>query len=107
HRRPDRRGRRRRDPGAAGMTETVLHVGGASPYDVVIGHGLAARLPAILGEDVQRVAVLYAGELGALADPVVDVLVEHYDVLALGLSDGERTKTAMVASDCWEALGEA
>ena len=68
--------------------DTVLHVGGASAYDVVIGHGLGGRLPALLGESVERVAVLYAGSLGALADPVVDALVEHYDVLALGLPDG-------------------
>jgi len=87
-------------------SETVLHVGGAAPYDVVVGHGLAARLPAILGDSVQRVALLYAGDLGALAQPVLDVLVEHYDVLALGLPDGESTKTAAVAADCWEALGE-
>jgi 3-dehydroquinate synthase len=87
--------------------DTVVHVGGASPYYVVIGQGLAGRLPALLGASVERVAVLYAGTLGALADPVVDALVEHYDVLALGLPDGERAKAAPVASDCWEALGEA
>ena len=87
--------------------DTVLHVGGASPYDVVVGHDLTARLPALLGESVERVAVLYAGSLGALADPIVDALVEHYDVLALGLPEGERAKTAPVAADCWEALGEA
>ncbi len=89
------------------MRDTTLHVGGASPYDVVVGHDLASRLPGILGKGVQRVAVLFAGGLGALADPIVDSLVEHYDVLALGLPDGERAKTASVAADCWEALGEA
>ena len=89
------------------MSDTTLHVGGASPYDVVVGHGLTDRLPGILGEGVERVAVLYAGSLGELVEPVVDSLVEHYDVLALGLPDGERAKTAPVASDCWEALGEA
>jgi 3-dehydroquinate synthase len=86
---------------------TTLHVGGASPYDVVVGHDLAGRLPAILGESVERVAVLYSGELAEQVQPLVDLLVEHYDVLALGLPDGERAKTAPVASDCWEALGEA
>ena len=88
-------------------TDTVLHVGGASPYDVVVGHGLADRLPSVLGEDVTRVALLYAGELGALAQPVADALANHYDVLALGLPDGEASKTASVANDCWEALGAA
>jgi 3-dehydroquinate synthase len=88
-------------------SDTVLHVGSALPYDVVVGHDLRDRLPGLLGETVERVAVLYAGRLGALADPVVDALVEHYDVLALGLPDGERAKSAAVAADCWEALGEA
>jgi 3-dehydroquinate synthase len=37
---------------------------------------------------------------------VLDALVEHYEVLALGLPDGEAAKTAAVANDCWEALGE-
>ena len=86
---------------------SVLHVGGASPYDVLVGHHLADRLPAILGDSVTRVAFLYAGELGALAQPVADALAGHYDVLALGLPDGEDAKTAAVANDCWEALGAA
>ncbi|HXH78498.1 3-dehydroquinate synthase [Nocardioides sp.] len=89
------------------MNDTVLHVGGAAPYDVVVGHDLAGQLPAMLGESVERVAVLYAGELGELVQPLVDSLVEHYDVLALGLPDGERAKTAPVAADCWQALGES
>lgn len=88
------------------MTETVLHVGGASPYDVVIGRGLLDRLPAVLGTDVRRVAVLYADALAEAAQPLVEGLVPHYDVLALGLPDGEAAKNASVANDCWEALGE-
>ncbi|UAL31291.1 3-dehydroquinate synthase [Nocardioides rotundus] len=90
------------------MTEdaTVLHVGGASPYDVVVGHDLLDRLPAMLGDEVQRVALLFPGALGGLAEPVLETLVEHYDVLALGLPDGEQAKSAAVAADCWEALGE-
>ena len=94
-------------PSRTPQDETVLHVGGASPYDVVVGHHLAERLPEVLGEGVQRVALLYAGELGALAQPVADVLAARYDVLALGLPDGEAAKSAAVANDCWEALGEA
>ncbi|GAA3831393.1 3-dehydroquinate synthase [Nocardioides panacisoli] len=89
------------------MTDTVLHVGGASPYDVVIGRGLAERLPSVLGDSVQRVAFLYAAELSQLAEPVLDVLRPAYDVLALGLPSGEQAKTADVAFECWDALGDA
>jgi 3-dehydroquinate synthase len=89
------------------MTETVLHVGGASPYDVVVGRGLAERLPDVLGDTVQRVALLHAAELADLAAPVLAVLRAHYDVLALGLPSGEGTKAADVAFQCWDALGEA
>ncbi len=89
------------------MTETVLHVGGASPYDVVVGRKLADRLPGILGDKVQRVAFLHAAELDELAEPVLEVLRPSYDVLALGLPSGEATKAAEVAFECWEALGEA
>ena len=88
------------------MNDTVLHVGGAAPYDVVIGRDLSGRLPALLGDTVQRVAVLFADPLAERAQPLVDGLVEQFDVLALGLPDGEAAKTAAVANDCWEALGE-
>jgi 3-dehydroquinate synthase len=89
------------------MTDTVLHVGGASPYDVVIGRQLAGRLPGVLGDGVQRVAFLYAAELSQLAERVLEVLRPEYDVLALGLPSGEQAKTADVAFECWDALGDA
>ncbi|WP_300681745.1 3-dehydroquinate synthase [Nocardioides sp.] len=85
---------------------TTLPVGGASPYDVVIGRGLAAQLPQILGDKVQRVALLYAGELGDQAETVAQALQDHYDVHAFGLPSGERTKTYDIVVQCWEALGE-
>lgn len=85
---------------------TEIRVAGPAPYDVVIGRGLADRLPGVLGERVERVAVLYAGELAEQAQPVVDLLLPHYEVLGLGLPQGEAAKTSAVANDCWEALGE-
>lgn len=85
---------------------TVLHVGGASPYDVVIGRALLDRLPGLIGDSAQQVALLYAANLEQHAQRVAEVLVEKYDVLALGLPDGEEAKSAPIANDCWEALGE-
>ena len=90
------------------MTDaTTLHVGGEAPYDVVVGRDLLARLPEVLGESVQRVALLYAEPLHHLAQAALDALVAEYDVLALAVPDGEQAKAASVAHECWEALGEA
>jgi len=86
---------------------TVMHVGGASPYDVVVGVGLADRIPAVLGPDVQRVALIHDAELTDLAEGVLRVLRDRFDVLALGLPSGEEAKSAAVAAECWESLGRA
>jgi 3-dehydroquinate synthase len=88
------------------VSATVLPVTGGSPYDVVVGRDLLGRLPGILGDDVRQVALLHSGAQPELAQPALDALVGSYDVLALGLPDGEDAKTAAVAADCWDALGE-
>lgn len=85
---------------------TVLPVGGSALYDVVIGHDLAGRLPAVLGDDVIRVAVICPASLTSLADTVAGHL-GHLQVLRLVVPDGEHAKTATVAAGLWEALGEA
>jgi len=87
--------------------ETVVRVAGPSPYDVVIGHDLAGRLPRLLGDGVERVAVVLTDALAGLARPVLDVLEAAYDVTVLPVPEGERAKTAAVAARCWEALGAA
>jgi 3-dehydroquinate synthase len=86
---------------------TRLHVGGASPYDVVVGHGVLGELPAMLGERVHRVAVFHAHELAELATNVVASLPGDVEVLRLPHPSGEDAKTAQVAVEAWEALGRA
>ena len=89
------------------MTErTRLHVAGAAPYDVVVGHAVLDELPAMLGPDVRRVAVCHPGALSRLGDRVVNLLGD-VDVLRLGLPDGEDAKSVEVAADAWERLGAA
>ncbi|CAI9406151.1 3-dehydroquinate synthase [Nocardioides sp. T2.26MG-1] len=89
------------------MRDTVVRVTGPSPYDVVVGHDLADRLPQLLGVGVQRVAVVFSDALAELVRPVLDSLAAAYDVMVLPIPDGERAKKAAVAVSCWEALGEA
>ena len=85
---------------------TRLPVRGASPYDVVVGHGVLGEVPAMLGDAPQRVAVCFAEPLAGLASRVVAEL-SGYDVLRLVLPDGEVAKTGQVALDAWEQLGAA
>src|SRR6478735_3370124 len=85
---------------------TTLHVGGASPYDVVVGRDLLDRLPGVLGEAPERVALVHPERLGDLVHRVRTVLSDR-DVLLVPVPDGEEAKTAAEAARCWEALGEA
>jgi 3-dehydroquinate synthase len=86
---------------------TVLHVGGASPYDVVVGSGLLGELPALLGEGVQRVAVIHPRALATTGEAVrTDLSGQGYDAHAIEIPDGEEAKLAPVASFCWQVLGQ-
>lgn len=76
-------------------------------YDVLVGHDLAERLPEMLGPGVRRVAVIHPVDLTGPTEPVLEALRPRYDVLALGIPDGEAAKSAAVAVECWESLGEA
>lgn len=87
-------------------TPTRLHVGGASPYDVVIGHGVFSELPEMLGDGPQRVALIHPETLPGLAAAVASHL-DAYDVLHIELPEGEIAKTGAVAMDAWERLGAA
>lgn len=86
---------------------SVLHVGGASPYDVVVGTGLLGELPAMLGAGVQRVAVIHPRALAATGEAIREDLTEQgYDAHAIEIPDGEEAKLAPVASFCWQVFGQ-
>jgi 3-dehydroquinate synthase len=89
------------------MSDTVLPVAGASPYDVVVGTDLTDRLSGMLGAGVQRVGVVFPESLAHLAGPVLDALAATHEVTPLPIPDGERAKTPAVAASCWDTLGEA
>ncbi|MFC6285809.1 3-dehydroquinate synthase [Nocardioides sp. GCM10027113] len=91
----------------AATGESVLRVGGASPYDVVVGRDLLSRLPGLVGDGAQRVAVVHPDDLPELAKPVLEALAGTHEVTRLGVPSGEQAKTASVAAGCWEALGDA
>jgi 3-dehydroquinate synthase len=98
------------ETGTPGVGErTRLHVGGASPYDVVVGHGVVDELATVIGPRAQRVAVLYDGDLTALSTRVSKPLLDAgYQVEAIPLvPSGEASKSYATVEACWEVLGQA
>ncbi len=94
------------------MTEATqtIRVGGQGPagYDVVIGRGLADRVPAMVGPAAQRVLLLRPEPHPQLAAPVRAALDgAGYEVYERPLPDAEAAKTAQVAADLWGVLGRA
>jgi 3-dehydroquinate synthase len=84
-----------------------LHVGGAAPYDVVVGTGLLGELPRMLGEGVTKVAVIHPRALAATGEVIREDLAEQgYDAHVIEIPDGEEAKLAPVASFCWQVLGQ-
>ncbi|HEX8496227.1 MAG TPA: 3-dehydroquinate synthase [Actinomycetales bacterium] len=87
---------------------TRITVDGASPYDVVVGHGLLGELPGLLGPDVRKVLVVHPKALRATGEAVRD------DLAATGLQafvaevpDAEEAKSAQVAAFLWGVLGQS
>ncbi|GAA3429695.1 3-dehydroquinate synthase [Streptosporangium sandarakinum] len=88
------------------MTVSRIRVGGAAPYDVVVGAGVLGELGGLLGEGVRTVAVVHPVSLPEIARPVHGALESAgYEVVALPVPDGERAKTAEVAAGLWSEFG--
>ncbi|QBI53874.1 3-dehydroquinate synthase [Streptomonospora litoralis] len=92
------------------MSATRIGVGGpaADPYDVVVGSGVFAELPELVGKRAEQVAVVHPEGLAELARPVLGALESAgYTVHPLPVPEGEAAKTAEVAAGLWSALGRA
>jgi 3-dehydroquinate synthase len=86
----------------------VIHVATAAPYDVVVGHGVLDRVGSSLREEAERVAVLHAPAMGALAARLASSLRgAGREVLLHVLPDAEDAKTAETLIECWGLLGNA
>ncbi len=89
---------------------TTIKVTGSQPadnYDVVVGHGLLAQLPALLGERVRRVLVIHPRALRLTGEAVRDELAEAgFTALTAEIPDAEEGKHIQVAAFCWQVLGQ-
>lgn len=89
---------------------TVIKVTGQAPgenYDVVVGRGLLAGLPGLLGERVKRVLVIHPRALRLTGDAVREELATAgFTALTAEIPDAEEGKHIEVASFCWQVLGQ-
>ncbi|MFC5750516.1 3-dehydroquinate synthase [Actinomadura rugatobispora] len=84
------------------MSVRRIRVGGADPYDVVIGAGVLGELPGLLGGGVRTVALVHDRGLAEIARPVGAVLEEAgYRVHALPVPEGEAAKEVGVLAGLW------
>ena len=89
---------------------TTIHVTGSAPaenYDVIVGNGLLAQLPALLGERVKRVMVIHPRALRSTGDAVKeDLTAAGYASFSAEIPDAEEGKHIQVAAFCWQVLGQ-
>ncbi len=88
-------------------TTTTIHVGGESPYDVIVGNGILGAIPAHLGSKVSKVLIVHSASVGAQATALRAQLAEHYQVLLAEIPDAEAGKRMEVAAFCWQLMGQA
>ena len=87
------------------MTVTRIEVGGQHAYQVVVGTGVLAELPALVGQAARTVVVVHPNGLGEVARPVCGVLAgAGYAVHGEEVPAGEAAKTVSVAADLWSRL---
>src|SRR4051795_13376995 len=85
-----------------GTSMTTISVGGAAPYDVLIGPGASSHVATAL-PDATSVAVVHDERLGRLAEPVASpVEAAGLPLEALSVPSGDTWKTLDVVARLWD-----
>ncbi|KOG20340.1 MULTISPECIES: 3-dehydroquinate synthase [Streptomyces] len=89
---------------------TRIHVAGSAgtdPYEVLVGRQLLDELPALIGTQAKRVAVIHPEALADTGEALrADLAEQGYEAVAIQVPNAEEAKTAEVAAYCWKALGQ-
>ena len=86
---------------------TRIRVATASPYDVVVGHGLLGELPGLVVKS-QRVAVIHPEALRTTGEAIAeDLRGNGFEAHSVEVPDGEQSKDLKVAAYLWDVLGTA
>ena len=91
-----------------GLVNRTVHVGGDSPYDVMIGDGVMETLPKVLGTRPVRIALIHTELVAAHAERALSIMSSAgYEVHDITIPDAEEGKTIDVASEVWAHLGSS
>jgi 3-dehydroquinate synthase len=89
------------------VSASRIHVGGDTPYEVVVGMGVLGELPGLLRDGTRTVAVIHAEGLPEIARPVCGVLERAgYVAHALPVPDGEAAKQVEVLAGLWSCFAQ-
>jgi 3-dehydroquinate synthase len=87
------------------VTITRIEVGGEHPYQVIVGTGVLAELPGLVGTAARTVIVIHPAGLGEIARPVCGALeAAGYLVHPEEVPAGEVAKEITVAAGLWSRL---
>jgi 3-dehydroquinate synthase len=86
---------------------TVITVSGEAPYDVVVGHDLAGRLPALVAGATTVMTIADPKVADRVAPMAAALAAAGLRVEAVTVADGERAKSLETVSGLWDALGRA
>lgn len=87
------------------MTTTTITVGGADPYEVLIGRDILDQIAGAIGQDAAKVLIVHPPTLGARAAALRESLKDEYEVLMAEVPDAEAAKRIEVAAFCWQVMG--
>lgn len=86
----------------------VVRVGGANPYDVVIGRNLIDDVARAVPESAGRVLIVHQGAVRERADIIRGRLQAlGKEAFVAEIPDGEEAKTAQVLAFLWQVCGQA
>lgn len=93
--------------GQSGDAGQEVGSAGAGSYDVLVGNGLLAKLPEMIGTQAERVLVIHPRALRATGDVVREDLEKAgYTAMVAEIPDAEEGKHIQVAAFCWQVLGQ-
>lgn len=87
---------------------TTIQVNGDNPYNVLVGRALLGEVAVTLGGAVKKVLVIHPEALSVSAEALRESLIaQGYEVLLVGVPNGEEAKRIEVAAFAWQRMGVA